>query len=142
MIVPKRRPPSPHSCSSSRSPRFQREATKPSTVTSAKKKRKTASAVQLTPPSLIARVPRLHVDDPGQQRADRDPEELVPVEEREAEEARLRLGVERRPEQEEVGQQEQEVPEAPPPGLRRSVAHRSTSPVRPPEQDRAPARPR
>ncbi len=46
--VPKRRPPSPHSCSWSRLPARQREATKPSTVTSPKSRMKTISAGQLT----------------------------------------------------------------------------------------------
>src|SRR5947209_8052836 len=118
MRVPKRRPPSPHSCSSSRSPRFQRAAKNPRTVTAAKKKRKTASAVQFTPASPIARVAGLDVDDAGERRADRNPQEPPPVEERKAEKARLGLGVERRPQQEHVRDEEKRVPAAPAPPLR------------------------
>src|ERR1700748_2376026 len=85
--VPKRRPPRPHSCSMVRSPLRQCAATNPSTVTRTNRRTKTMSAVQLImrpPPSVFE-----PVDDADDHRAQDDPQELVPVEERKAAQGRL-----------------------------------------------------
>src|SRR5579883_3267153 len=103
MTVPKRRPPSPHSCSRSRSALRQLAATKPSQVMNANSSTKITSAVQFTsrtkaPPQIVrGRSPlpvtgaRLggEVDDCGQNRADDHPKKLIPVEERHARKRRL-----------------------------------------------------
>src|SRR5689334_21001100 len=79
-MVPKRRPPSPHSCSRSRSPLRQCAAMNPSQVTRANSTTKTMSAVQL----IMSRSSSVlePIDDGDDDCAQDDPEELVPVEER------------------------------------------------------------
>src|SRR5206468_3328277 len=56
--------------------------------------------------------PRRPVDEPGQQGRREDPRELVPVEEREAEELRVLAGVERRVQEPGERQDQQQVPPA------------------------------
>src|SRR5215469_15882426 len=96
--VPKRRPPSPHSCSRSRSPLRQRAAAKPSQVMRANSATKMIKAVQFTSctaflpgcPCYLLPLPRLawcslqaalvigcEVDSCGQDGPDDDPKELV-----------------------------------------------------------------
>src|SRR5579863_1126621 len=118
MRVPKRRPPSPHSCNWSRSPLRQFAAAKPSQVMKPNSTTKTMRAVQLT--SATASLPRpalclfrmiwfsaepwgaptapgqllvvsREIDDRGQSGADDHPQHLVPIEERNAGPIRLRL---------------------------------------------------
>ncbi|EGE60649.1 hypothetical protein RHECNPAF_1360023 [Rhizobium etli CNPAF512] len=90
------RPPRPHSSMwASVSGLRQRLATNPMTVTRAKKKMKTASAVPLMS-VVMANAP---IGNPGQRRGDRHPEKLIPVEEGKAEKRRLAEIVECRPEQ-------------------------------------------
>src|SRR5215469_13906864 len=92
MNVPKRRPPRPHSCSRSRSPLRQWAAAKPSQLTQANSTTQTMSAVQFTPCTARLRG-RLRafeailggeIDHRGEHGADQDPQQLVPVEERDA----------------------------------------------------------
>src|SRR5689334_9279879 len=124
MKVPKRRPPSPHSCNRSRSPLRQWAATKPSQVMNANRSTKTINAIQFTsrtrlPPERFARAwtagLRLggEVDDRGQDRADDHPKKLIPVEERHAAKGRLYLVVEGRPDDRGELDDEQQVPPAP-----------------------------
>src|SRR6185437_4136781 len=108
MKVPKRRPPRPHSFRRLRSPLRQWAAAKPSQVIKANKTMKTISAVQFT--SATASPPRMfsdyvlgaefdsaapplmgdgEIDNRGQDGAEDDPEELVPVEKRHADKRRL-----------------------------------------------------
>src|ERR1700722_19996172 len=110
--VPKRRPPSPHSCSRSRSPARQRDAAKPSQVTAANSSTKMVRAVQLTSATAFPQVshwrylrPRVcarhilrcalrlfsrrEVDDHSENCADENPDQLVPIEERQADQRRL-----------------------------------------------------
>src|SRR5580692_6329732 len=96
--VPKRRPPSPHSCSKSRSPLRQLAAAKPSQVIKPNTDMKMIRAVQLAsctvflpPPSalscevyVIALVFRRKIHDRGKHSADDHPKQLIPVEERQA----------------------------------------------------------
>src|SRR5215470_17697437 len=94
--VPKRRPPSPHSCSRSRSPLRQLAAAKPNQVMKPNSATKMMRAVQFT--SCTAFTPELRVrgsacelhsilgceiDDRRQNGADNHPNKLVPEEERE-----------------------------------------------------------
>src|SRR6185437_2462461 len=105
--TPNCRPPSPHSSRCSLTgPDFQRAAKKPITVTSAKKKTKIQSATQsiaamtLLPALLLGLVRRsAAIDQPDQQRGDRYPGELVPIEEGKAEQRGLQEIVERHPQQ-------------------------------------------
>src|SRR5260221_7514859 len=83
-IVPKRLPPSPHSCKRSRSPRRQFAAMNPSTVTSRNSTLNTDSAGQFTPLCMALARARREVDDAGQDRAQADPDELVDIEKRDA----------------------------------------------------------
>src|ERR1700688_4811758 len=141
MMVPKLRPPNPHSCNWSRSPLRQCAAAKPSHVMNAKSATKITRAVQFTSCTaflpdfpfivLCARPAMRHdsvtrrrqlcgwlllgreIDDRGQHRRDDHPEHLIPVEERDARPSRLDRVVERRPKHGcELNDQEQ-VPPAP-----------------------------
>src|SRR4051794_41908811 len=69
--------------------------------------------VRATPSTecFTARSPDLAEDDPGEQRRDRHPRELVPVEEREAEQLGLLVGVQRHPQEPDERRHEQQVPE-------------------------------
>jgi hypothetical protein len=78
-------------------------ATNPITVTSTKKKTKTASAVVLSS-VVIAHAP---VGDPGQESGNRHPGELIPVEEWETEENRVVKVVEGNPKEPDIGNDEQ-----------------------------------
>src|SRR5215831_18463372 len=119
--VPKPRPPSPHSlrCSVS-SARRQRAAAKPTSVTTANKMMTMVKAMAL--PLTSAHLPRAslrgrwlaavlpppsqpaeQVGSEGQDRDDRHPYELVPVEEREAAERRAGVVVERHPQRPDQG---------------------------------------
>src|SRR5262249_55346365 len=101
---PKERPPRPHSSIWARvSGLRQRAATKPMTVTRMKKKMKTLSAVPLIS-VVIAHAP---IGDPGQESGDRHPCELVPVEERKAEESRLTEIEEGHPGEPDIGNDKQ-----------------------------------
>src|SRR5579863_605279 len=127
MSVPKRLPPRPHSCSTSRSPRRQRAAAKPSQVMNANSNTKMMSAVQFT--SCTAFLPDFRfyrrnrpssplvvggeVHGGGEHRPDDHPDQLVPVEERNADPGRLNLVVEGRPEDRDELDHEQEIPWAP-----------------------------
>src|SRR5580704_5155860 len=103
--VPKRRPPRPHSCNWSRSPRRQRAAANPSQVMKPNSRTKTTNAIPFTcgttlPLEMLRdllRFPSHEVDHGCEHRAHEDPEQLKPVEEGDAEQHRLRLIVERRP---------------------------------------------
>src|SRR5260370_17990953 len=114
-MVPKRRPARPHSFSSLRSPRRQRAAQKPRTVTSAKKKIKTINAGQFIKATLpflksviipclkqrwrgrgqadeTSRVACLRVcqiHDSRDNRGNHDPKQLKPVEEGDTREVSL-----------------------------------------------------
>src|SRR4029077_11633651 len=114
MKIPKPRPPSPHSfrCSLSSAWR-QRAAAKPTSVTTANMMMTMVSAIALPhisalPPHVViwrltvhrltpVGQPAEHVGDGGQDRDDRHPHELVPVEERESPERRGEWVVERHP---------------------------------------------
>src|SRR5712675_978922 len=87
------------------------------TVTRAKKNRNTASAVLSTSVLMGVRP----VCEPGQQRGDRHPGELIPIEERESEEHRIIEIVEGHPQQPDI-RQEQE-----PKAMRYPWKHRVTS---------------
>src|SRR5271167_2960583 len=97
--VPKRRPPSPHSWSKSRSPLRQLAAAKPNHVIKPNTAMKMIRAIQLTsgtvfllPPSLalgymvyvIRLVFRRKIHDRGKHGTDNYPKKLIPVEERQA----------------------------------------------------------
>src|SRR5215472_2159897 len=109
MSVPKRRPPSPHSDNSLRSPRRQRAATKPSTVTNANKTTNTASAVALGVTALILLRFFGAIDRVKKQNAQQDPEQLVPVEERDAEQRGQERVVRADPEQRDVGWEQKKM---------------------------------
>src|SRR3984957_1315238 len=135
MMVPKRRPPNPHSCSWSRSPLRQCAAAKPSHVMKPNSAMKMIRAVQFT--SCTACLPRLlgliscvsgcliprwrgtdlvfgrEIDDRGQNGPDDDPEHLVPIKERDARPGRLGRVVERRPQHGDELDDEEQVPPAP-----------------------------
>src|SRR5580692_707600 len=140
-MVPKRRPPRPHSCSWSRSPLRQCAAAKPSHVMKPNSAMKMIRAVQFTSCTvclptftsycLVSSAPRRggapspddefaprlllgrEIDDRGQHRRDDHPEHLIPIEERDARPGRLDRVVERRPQHgDELNDQEQ-VPPAP-----------------------------
>src|SRR5215471_7377220 len=98
MMVPKRRPPRPHSCSRSRSPLRQCAAAKPSQVMSPNSTTRMISAVQSM--IIALRVPLPvggEIDDRGEDRAEDHPQQLVPVEERQPDPGGLDLVVEWRP---------------------------------------------
>jgi hypothetical protein len=65
------------------------------------------------------------INDPGQQGRDRYPEELVPIEEGEAEKPRLNVIVEGDPEEPDIGDQEEEPQPAGGASLRRMSVHHS-----------------
>src|SRR5215813_7572519 len=119
--VPKPRPPSPHSlrCSLSSAAR-QRAAAKPTRVTTTNRAMTMVKAMAL--PLMSAHLPRAflrapwagcrvaplcqpaeHVGGGGQDRDDRHPHELVPVEEREPPERRSEVVVERHPQRPDQG---------------------------------------
>src|SRR5215475_2591528 len=117
MMVPSRRPDKPHSCNSVRSPRRQWAATKPRTVTKPNKSTKTMMAVQFTAVSPCGRLllrhvcfSRARVDEHDDQRRENDPNELVPIEEGDAEEHGIKAVIKRHPQQRHERDQEQEVP--------------------------------
>src|ERR1700746_2071651 len=133
-MVPKRRPPSPHSCNRSRSPLRHRAAAKPSQVIKANSATKMIKAIQFA--SCTALLPNSspycfvvlsfcvvisagallvghEVDNCGQDGSKDDPEQLVPVEEREADQGRLGCVVEGRPENSDELNEEEQIPPAP-----------------------------
>src|SRR5208282_4519534 len=107
MTVPKRRPPSPHSCNWSRSPLRQWAAAKPSHVMNPNSAMNTINAVQFTsctaiPPNLVFLCRSVvgagcEVHDCRQNGADDHADELIPVEERYSPKRWLNRVVERRP---------------------------------------------
>src|SRR5208282_6460635 len=128
MTVPKRRPPSPHSCNWSRSPLRQWAAAKPSQVMKPNRATKTISAVQFTSCTaflptfrfLISGAPRGRalifvgeVHDRSEHRTDDHPEHLVPIEKRNADPGRLDLVVEGRPDDRDELNQKKQIPPAP-----------------------------
>src|SRR6516164_6509023 len=147
MMVPKRRPPSPHSCRRSRSPLRQLAAAKPSQVMKANSRTKTVVATQLIsltgmPPQAILAPPMkppsnpsgqlpsssslslgCEVNDRSQDRADDHPKQLIPVEERHARKRRLRAVVERRPKHRDELDDEEQIPPAPFPARGWPVVH-------------------
>src|SRR6516225_1994122 len=135
-MVPKRRPPSPHSCSRSRSPLRQCAAAKPSQVMKTNSARKMMKAVQSTfctallpvspryfaafflmsgtgPGVISALIVGYKVDDCGQDGSDDDPKKLVPIEERQADQGWLGSVVEWRPEHCDELNEKEQVPPAP-----------------------------
>src|SRR5579884_1792774 len=90
MSVPKRRPPSAHSSSVFSGLRPQRAAKKPITVTAK------TSATKMIVPLFMRGLASDDVNDPHERRRDDDPKNLIPVEERKAEEFRRSARVERR----------------------------------------------
>src|ERR1051326_348099 len=93
MSVPNRRPPRPHSSSKSRSPRRQRLAMNPSQVTKPNSSTKTISATQFTSRTISPSLPMERrcsaplgheIDQARERRSDQHPQQLVPVEERNA----------------------------------------------------------
>src|SRR5947209_627750 len=84
----------------------QRAATKPMMVTSAKKKTQTASGTG----SISVMVIEAPIDEPGQERGDRHPEKLIPIEKRKTEKPRLGVVIERHPEEPDIGNEEQPEP--------------------------------
>src|SRR5271157_1067690 len=125
MMVPKRRPPSPHSCSRSRSPLRQWAAAKPSQVMKPNRATKTISAVQFTSctaflPTFFVGAPHRRalifggeVHDRSEHRADDHAEHLVPIEKRNADPGRLDLIVKGRPDDRDELNHKQQVPPAP-----------------------------
>src|SRR5579871_185375 len=109
--VPKRRPPRPHSCSNSRSPRRQWAAAKPSQVMKPNSRMKTVSAVQFRSmaPLLFGRP----IDHGRYGRADEYERELEPVKERHAREGRFDRIVEGNPQGRDELEQKQQVPPTP-----------------------------
>src|ERR1700722_1299468 len=156
MMVPKRRPPNPHSCSWSRSPLRQCAAAKPSHVMKPNSAMKMIRAVQFT--SCTACLPRLlgliscvsgcliprwrgtdlvfgrEIDDRGQNGPDDDPEHLVPIKERDARPRRLGGVVERRPQHRDELNDEEQVPPAPARALVSFLIHESPPRVFHPER--------
>src|SRR5262249_1723122 len=117
IIVPNRRPPSPHSCNRSRSPLRQCAAAKPSHVMKANSATKMMRAVQFTccivllprRPSILGR----EIDDRRENSSDDHPKELVPVEERDPRPRRLHPVVEGRPEHRDELDRKEQIPPAP-----------------------------
>src|SRR5271166_6009201 len=125
ITVPKRRPPSPHSCSKSRSPLRQLAAAKPSQVIRANKIMNMVSATQLGSGTVFS---YLHIffggkiDDCSKHGADDYPKQLVPIKERHADPVRFNFVVEGWPEDgDELNDQEQVPPAPPAPLATRSV---------------------
>src|SRR5271170_4496903 len=131
MRVPKRRPPKPHSCSRSKSPRRQRAAAKPNQVIRPNSNTKIVSATQFTsctmilssrvlsyPCAVIARALKLFgglkIDDGREHGADDHPEQLEPIEERNPREVGLGFIVNGRPQGNGKLHHEEQVPPAPP----------------------------
>src|SRR5580704_15750799 len=83
---------------------------------------KTTSAIPFTCGTTLSleflrallRIPSHEIDHGGEHRAHQDPEQLKPVEEGDAEQRRLRLVIEGRPENHEELHDEEQVPPAPP----------------------------
>src|ERR1700730_4883010 len=130
MTVPKRLPPSPHSCSKSRSPRRQRAAAKPNQVMKPNSSTKIVSATQFTSFMTFPLIClgfltsdrggatlRLllggQIDHRRDYGADEDPQELIPVEERNAHPIRFGTVVEGRPQHGDELDEKQQVPPAP-----------------------------
>src|SRR5207344_3623264 len=134
MMVPNRRPPRPHSCSRSRSPLRQCAAAKPSQVMNANSRIKTVRATQFTSATALLQsslfYPRLltaarpcrkadplilgrKIDDRGQDGSDDDPQELVPIKERNARPGRLDRIVEGRPKHRDELNHKEQIPPAP-----------------------------
>src|SRR5271166_4136459 len=127
ITVPKRRPPSPHSCSRSRSPLRQLAAAKPSQVMEANNKTKIVRAVQFTsctvsplPASAplsglyaAASVFSSEIHDSCEHSADDYPKKLIPVEERYADQIGFCFVVKGRPEYGDELDKEEQVPPAP-----------------------------
>src|SRR5579883_84642 len=115
MSVPKRRPPRPHSCSTSRSPRCQWAAAKPSQVMNPNRAKKTMRATQLM--SCMSAPARLafgnQVDDRRDGGADQHQRELEPVEERQPDPGWLEGVVQRHPQCRYEFREQQEVPPVP-----------------------------
>src|SRR5271163_182496 len=119
--VPKRRPPRPHSCNRSRSPRRQRAAANPSQVMKPNSRTKTTNAIPFTCGTTLpletlcalSRFPGGEIDHGREHRADAHPEKLKPVEEGDTEQRWLRLVIERRPENHEELHDEEQVPPTP-----------------------------
>src|SRR5215472_6578159 len=118
--VPKRRPPSPHSDNSLRSPRRQRAATNPSTVTNANKTTNTASAVALGVTALFLLSFFGAVDRVKKQNAQEDPEQLVPIKERDAEQRRRERVVGAYPQKRDVRRQQKKMVKTKTPARHRS----------------------
>src|SRR5580704_12452298 len=95
--VPKRRPPSPHSCSRFRSPLRQRAAAKPSQVMKPKSNTKIINAIQSTCATSKLFL-RGEIDDRADHYTEDHPGELIPVEERQTYPGGLNAIEERRPE--------------------------------------------
>src|SRR5580658_8734802 len=105
--VPNRLPPSPHSCSWSRSPLRQRAAANPSQVMKPNSTMNTPNAIWFTWPimcPLRTRIPPASwlvpdhpVDHRREDGAHDDPEQLEPVKKRNADQRRLGLVIEGRP---------------------------------------------
>src|SRR5665213_147646 len=134
-MVPKRLPPRPHSFSWSRSPLRHCAAAKPSQVIKPNSATKTMSAVQLTSCMISPRLTSSYflisslitkfrdadaalifgrkINDRGQNGADDDPEQLIPIKERHTDPGWLELVVERRPDDREELDHEEQVPPAP-----------------------------
>jgi hypothetical protein len=139
MMVPNRRPPSPHSCNRSRSPRRHRAAAKPSQVMKANSATKMMRAVQFTcgTESSVPSRPRApparclgwslvlgrKVNYCGQDGAEDDPEQLVPIEEWHTDQRRFDPVVERRPENRDELNKKEQVPPAPSAALARLLVH-------------------
>src|SRR5882762_10228385 len=129
MTVPKRLPPSPHSCSKSRSPLRQRAAAKPNQVMKANSSTKIVSATQFTscmtfPWFVIVLWRQIGAGDAGlllsgqidhrrDYGADEDPQQRIPVEEWNAHPIGLGTVVEGRPEHGDELDEKQQVPPAP-----------------------------
>src|SRR3954463_11528494 len=95
------------------SPLRQCAAAKPSHVTNPNSPTNTMSAGQLTVCMSAPVRCGGEVNDRRQRGANHDPEELVPIEERDAVPLRLNLVVERRPEHSDALHDEQQIPPAP-----------------------------
>src|SRR5258705_4085219 len=115
MTIPSRRPAKPHACNSVRSPRRQWAAAKPRTVTSPNSSTKTMIAVQFTAVSptgyLLLRRVRFScagVDKKDNDRCQNDPNELVPIEEGDAEDDGVKPVIERHPQQRHKRDQQQQ----------------------------------
>src|SRR5208337_1936669 len=112
-MVPKRRPPSPHSCSKSRSPLRQLAAAKPSHVMKPNSSTKMPRATQFTFGTRLPSDLRGPIDHRGDRGAHDDPQQLEPVKERNAPPGRYNFVVEGWPEDDDDLDEEEQVPPAP-----------------------------